>query len=52
MQNTGAILNVLTRVAQDINTEKRHLIINAFFHHNLIIVHLLGCSTIGRSIIK
>ena len=30
------------------NTEKKRLLKNAFFCHNLIIVSLHGCSTIGR----
>ena len=48
MQKDGAKLIALTRVAQYMNTEKKRLSMNIFFRHNLIIVPLLGCSTIGH----
>ena len=47
-KKAGAKLNALTRVAQYRNTEKKRLITDAFFRHNLIIVPLLRCSTIAR----
>ena len=47
-KKAGVKLNALTRVAQYMNTEKKCLIMNAFFRHNLIIVPLLGCSRMSR----
>ena len=43
----AAVLDPPLRVATYMNTEKMYLIMNALFRHNLIIVPLLGCSTIA-----
>ena len=43
-------VNALTRVTQYMNTEKKRLILNAFFFYNLIIVPLHGCSIVGSDV--